>query len=134
MEYHHPGVGSIVQQHGGYNVIYGYVNRKGIEIFQVIGITAGDGDGRGVSCSSTLDVECMRLDSKQTVGNDSTQEWRIMHRKIVHTLYLHLTIRQYTKVGNHCAQRGMHTTMSGTPLNGEARFRVVKKNNHVNTS
>ena len=71
----------------------------------------------------------MRSDSKQTVGNDSTQEWRIMYRKTVHSIDLHLTIRQYTKAG-----RDMHITMSGAPLDGEERFRVTKQNNHVNPS
>ena len=46
----------------------------------------------------TLDVECMRSDSKQTVGNDSTQEWRMQYRETVQVIYLHSTKTQYTKV------------------------------------
>ena len=47
------------------------------------------GNPSSLSCSSTLDAECMRSDSKQTVGNDSTQEWRMQYRETVQVIYLH---------------------------------------------
>ena len=50
-----------------------------------------------MSCSSTLDAECMRSVAKQT-GNDSTQEYRIQYRETVQVIYLPNTITQYTKV------------------------------------
>ena len=59
------------------------------------------GNPSSLSCS-TLDAECMRSDSKQTVGNDSTQEWRMQYRETVQVIYLHNITDMFCREGKGC--------------------------------